>query len=503
MKRAVSYLLPFLEKDPTVVVKKGKILLATVKGDVHDIGKNIVGVVLSCNNYDIIDLGVMVPCQEIIKKAKEENVEIIGLSGLITPSLDEMVHVAKELEREGLKQPLLIGGATTSRVHTAVKIEQGYSGSTVHVLDASRAVPVVGKLLSGGSENFKLEIKNEYSQLRSHHESKRAIKDYLTFEEAKKNKLQVQWSDQQLYKPAKIGVTVIDDQPIEVLVPFIDWTPFFLTWELHGKYPEILEDKKIGIAATQLYNDAKEMLKRLIDEKWLKAKGVVGIWPANSIGDDILVYTNENRTKKHAIFHTLRQQLKKAKGQPNIALSDFIASDNQGLDDYVGGFAVTSGLGIENWVENFEKEDDDYSAILLKALADRLAEAFAEWLHYKVRSEYWGYSTNETLCTEDLIKEKYQGIRPAPGYPACPDHTEKRTLFELLAVEKNIGITLTDSYAMFPASSVSGLYFAHPESKYFGLGKIGKDQVKDYSVRKGLSIEEVEKWLGPNLNYTS
>ena len=501
MKKAVAYLLPYIEEDKEKSTKKGKIILATVKGDVHDIGKNIVGVVLGCNNYEIIDLGVMVPSQEIIRIANEENADIIGLSGLITPSLDEMVYVAKELEREGMKQPLLIGGATTSRVHTAVKIEQGYSGSTVHVLDASRAVPVVGKLLSKNANDFKQEIKNEYVKLRTHHASKRSVKEYLSLSEARKNRFEIKWEEQEMYIPVNAGVTVVRDLPIEELIPYIDWTPFFTTWELHGKYPSVFNDEKIGKEAQQLFDDAQDMLDNIRKNKWLKANGVYGIWPSNSRGDDIVLYSDDHRENELAVIHTLRQQLKKAKGQPNIALSDFIAPEKQGFNDFVGGFAVTTGIGIEEWINKFEDDNDDYNAILLKALADRLAEGFAEWMHCKVRRDYWGYASEEGYSNEELIKEKYQGIRPAPGYPACPDHTEKRTLFELLNVEENIGISLTDNFAMMPASSVSGLYFSHHGSKYFGLGKIGEDQVMDYANRKGFNSEEAEKWLGPNLNY--
>ena len=500
MKKSVAYLLPFLEKEKQGGNKKGKILLATVKGDVHDIGKNIVGVVLGCNNYDIIDMGVMVPSHEIIKKAKDDNVDIIGLSGLITPSLDEMVHMAKEMEREGLDVPLLIGGATTSRVHTAVKIAPEYSGSTVHVLDASRAVPLTGKLLNPEtSAVLKEEINNEYEQLRVHHKKTRNSKDYISIEQARKNKFPISWGTTKSYKPTKLGITTMMDQSLDELVPFIDWTPFFSSWQLKGKYPDIFLDKVVGKEAKKLYDDAQEMLNKICSEEWLCAKGVIGLWPAYSREDDIVVM-DENREKEIEVLCSLRQQRKKAKGQPNLALSDFIAPFDSGVADYIGGFAVTAGIGIEKWIKIFEDEKDDYNVILLKALADRLAEAFAEKLHLDVRTKYWGYS-KEKLTSEELIKEKYQGIRPAPGYPACPDHTEKETLFKLLNATEHTGITMTESFAMYPASSVSGLYFSHPESKYFGLGNIKEDQVIDYSQRKGSTKENIEKWLKPNLNY--
>jgi len=503
MKKAVAYLLPFIEASKEEGAKpKGKILLATVRGDVHDIGKNIVGVVLGCNNYDVIDLGVMVSSEKILETARNEKVDIIGLSGLITPSLDEMVHVAKEIEREGFDIPLLIGGATTSKVHTAVKIEQNYKrGQTIHVLDASRSVPVVGNLLGNKKDNYVKDIKTEYENLREHHLKNRIQKPYRTYSEALKNKLSLDFNVENISVPAFTGIKVFEDYPLEEISHYIDWTPFFRTWELAGKYPEILEDKIVGEHAQNLFNDAKELLGKIIKEKWLQAKAVIGIWNANSDGDDIEIYTDENRNTTENIIHTLRQQGQKSAGLPNISLSDFIAPKDSGKKDYIGGFAVTTGIGIEKQIQKFEDDKDDYNKIMLQALADRLAEAFAELMHKKVRTEYWGYSMNEKLDNDELIKEKYRGIRPAPGYPACPDHLEKITLFKLLDAEKNTGIKLTESLAMYPASSVSGLYFAHPESRYFGLGKIGKDQVEDYAKRKGMKKEEIERWLSPNLNY--
>lgn len=503
MKKAVAYLLPFIEATKEEGAKpKGKILMATVKGDVHDIGKNIVGVVLGCNNYDVIDLGVMVPSEKILETARKEKVNVIGLSGLITPSLDEMVHVAKEMEREGFTIPLLIGGATTSKVHTAVKIEQNYkSGQTIHVLDASRSVPVVGNLLGDNRHTFSAEIKAEYEKLRDHYFKNRVQKSYLTYEEAKSNKLKLDFREEDIKKPDFTGIKVFDDYSLKEISEYIDWSPFFRTWELAGKYPEILEDKVVGETARNLFKDANELLKKIIKEKWLTAKAVIGIWNANSAGDDIEVYKDESGKDILKVFRTLRQQSQKSANLPNIALSDYIAPKETGVKDYIGGFAVTAGIGIEKWIEKFESEQDDYNKIMLQALADRLAEAFAELMHKRVRTEFWGYDISEKLSNEDLINEKYRGIRPAPGYPACPDHTEKRTLFELLDAEKNTGIKLTESLAMYPASSVSGLYFAHPKSKYFGVGKIGKDQVEDYAKRKGISLEEAEKWLSPALSY--
>ncbi len=503
MKKAVAYLLPFLEADKSEAAKKqGKILMATVKGDVHDIGKNIVGVVLACNNYEIIDIGVMVSCDKILAEAKKHQVDIIGLSGLITPSLDEMVYVAKEMQREGFTIPLLIGGATTSKLHTAVKIEQYYtSGQAVHVLDASRAVTVANSLLGDGKKKYVEDIQQEYIRMRENYAKKKSEKDTISLEEAQANKFPIEWKAEDIHKPKFLGVKVIEDVTLSQIVDYIDWTPFFQTWELHGKFPRILEDEVVGVEAKKLFSDAQKMLQQLVQEKWLTNKAVIGIWPANSVGDDIEIYSDETRSEVIAKHHMVRQQSKKAKGEHNMSLADFVAPKETGLADYMGGFAVTAGLGIEEHIERFEKDHDDYSSILLKALADRLAEAFTEFMHEKVRKEIWGYGATEQLTNDDLIKEGYRGIRPAPGYPACPDHTEKWTLFKLLDAEKNTGITLTDSLAMYPASSVSGWYFAHPLSKYFGIGRIERDQVENYANRKKQSIAYIEKWLSPNLNY--
>lgn len=503
MKKAVAYLLPYIEAEKTADKKsKGKILMATVKGDVHDIGKNIVGVVLGCNNYEVIDLGVMATSEKILETARKEKVDIIGLSGLITPSLDEMVHVAKELEREEFDIPLLIGGATTSKVHTAVKIEQNYKrAQTIHVLDASRSVPVVNSLLGENKNKFVDDIKLEYFKLREHHLKNRTQKLFLNIEEARNNKLKIDFRQEDVTTPVFTGTKVFKDYPLEEISEYIDWTPFFRTWELAGKYPEILEDTVVGKHANELFNDAKKMLEEIIKEKRLTANAVVGIWEANSRGDDIEVYTNEKRNKIKTVFHTLRQQSRKSNNIPNFALSDFVAPKESGIKDYIGGFAVTAGIGIEKWIKKFEKDNDDYSKIMMQALADRLAEAFAELMHKRLRTEFWGYSKDETFDNESLIREKYRGIRPAPGYPASPDHTEKIILFKELEAEKNAGIKLTESLAMYPASSVSGLYFAHPDSKYFGVGKIGKDQIADYAKRKGMSLNDAEKWLSPSLNY--
>lgn len=508
MKKAVAYLQPFIEAEKSGVVKaNGKILMATVKGDVHDIGKNIVGVVLGCNNYDIVDLGVMVPSEKIIEAAIREKVDVIGLSGLITPSLDEMVHMAKEMQRVGLNIPLLIGGATTSKIHTAVKIEEHYTnGVTVHVLDASRSVPVVEALLGDKKVNFVKNIRIEYGEMRERHKTQQSLKNLLPIAEARKNAFDGKWETYTPPTPKLIGVKVLDNYSLAELAEYIDWTPFFQTWELAGRYPTILTDKVVGTEATSLFKDAKDMLKQLIDEKWIQASGVIGIFPANRIGDDVEVYSPSPTLPKGkgdvlCKLHSLRQQNKKADGLPNYALNDFIAPKDSGKKDYIGGFAVTAGIGIDKKVAEFEKNLDDYSSIMLKALADRLAEAFAERLHERIRKEFWGYAADENLSKEELISEKYKGIRPAPGYPACPDHTEKKLLFDLLEVEKNTGIILTESFAMFPTAAVSGLYFSHPESKYFGLGKINKDQVEDYAKRKGMSLEVMERWLSPNLGY--
>ncbi|MGN6639987.1 MAG: methionine synthase, partial [Mucilaginibacter sp.] len=507
MKKAVAYLLPFIEASKAengsdAKSSAGKVLLATVKGDVHDIGKNIVGVVLACNNFEVIDLGVMVPAQKIIDEARKNEVDIIGLSGLITPSLDEMVHFAKEMEREGFTIPLLVGGATTSRIHAAVKVAPNYSGAAVHVLDASRSVTVCSNLMNKETrDNYIQTIKDEYAKAREAHLNKRSDKRFLSIEDARRLKLQINLNGSIPPKPSFVGTKTIKEFPLEELVPYIDWTPFFHTWELRGSYPKIFDDKTVGIEAKKLFDDAKALLNKVVKEKLLKANGVIGFWPANSVGDDIELYTDESRKETLTTIHTLRQQTEKTKGEPYYALSDFIAPKDSGIADYWGGFAVTAGIGCNELVAHFEKDHDDYNSIMTKAIADRLAEAFAEKMHELVRREYWGYAKNESLSNEDLIKEEYQGIRPAPGYPACPDHTEKITLFKLLNAEEATGMHLTDSLAMTPAASVSGFYFAHPQSRYFGLGKISKDQVEDYAKRKGMPLDVAERWLGPNLNY--
>lgn len=503
MKKAVAYLLPYIEAEKKAGGSSGngKILMATVKGDVHDIGKNIVGVVLGCNNYEVVDIGVMVPYQKILDTAREIGADIIGLSGLITPSLDEMVTVAREMEKQGFTIPLLIGGATTSKTHTAVKIAPQYSGPVIHVLDASRSVPVAGALLSREQQgDFRRTIEEDYSRIREQHAGRTTAKEYISLALARENKIPVQFSAEVIVKPRQTGVFVLDNYDLADLAQYIDWTPFFATWELYGKYPAILNDSVVGEEATKVFADAQKMLQRIINEQWLTARAVYGLWPANSVGDDIEIYTDESRTTVQQVVHHLRQQNKKAAGQANFCLSDFVAPKASGLADYIGGFAVTAGIGIEKYVSEFEAAHDDYSAIMLKALADRLAEAFAERLHQRVRTEYWGYS-NESLSNQELIDEQYQGIRPAPGYPACPDHTEKGLLFELLKATENTGITLTESYAMYPTAAVSGWYFAHPESKYFGLGKIQRDQVEEYAKRKNMPVEEAERWLSPVLAY--
>ncbi len=501
MKTAVAYLTPFLEAEKSEVRKNGKILMATVKGDVHDIGKNIVGVVLGCNNYDIIDLGVMVPAEKILAAAREHNVDVIGLSGLITPSLDEMVNVASEMERQGFTLPLLIGGATTSKTHTAVKIEPCYSGTTIHVLDASQSVGVVSSLLSEDiprSDGFKQEIRANYIQVRSEHESRTRTKEYVPLNFARDNKLNISWISYRIPEPVKSGVTVFEKIDLRILRTYIDWTPFFASWELAGKYPFIFDDPIVGFEARSVFDAAQILLDRVISEEWLSANGVVGIFPANSIGDDLVLYEDVSRTSELTRVHFLRQQRKKAPSQPYYCLADYVAPLEFGCD-WIGAFAVTAGLGIEDHVARFEKSHDDYSSILLKAIADRLAEAFAEYLHEQVRKLLWGYSLSEHLNAEDLAMERYQGIRPAPGYPACPDHTEKNTIWSLLEVEKNTGIKLTESLAMYPAASVSGYYFAHPDSRYFGLGSILPDQLEDYAERTGLGVKEARRWLQPNL----
>jgi len=508
MKQAVAYLMPFMEaeKQASGLSQRsaaGKVLMATVKGDVHDIGKNIVGVVLACNNYEVIDLGVMVPAQKILETARREKVDIIGLSGLITPSLDEMVHVASEMEREGFDVPLLIGGATTSRVHTAVKIHPAYrQGQAVHVNDASRAVAVVSSLLSPDARDAYVEtVRAEYRKVADAHARAEVDKQRLPLAKARANKLQLDWTAYQPTRPSFMGSRVFRTYDVAELVPYIDWTPFFQTWEMKGRFPAILEDEEQGAAARQLYEDAQDMLKRLVDERWFNPKAVIGFWPANSVGDDIRLFTGESRSKELATFFGLRQQLSKRDGRPNLCLSDFVAPRETGLPDYIGAFVVTAGIEEVRIAERFERVNDDYRSILVKALADRVAEAFAERMHERVRKEFWGYAPDEALTSDQLVREEYRGIRPAPGYPAQPDHTEKATLFRLLDAEKRIGVTLTESYAMWPGSSVSGLYLAHPEAHYFGVAKVERDQVEDYAARKDLSIAEVERWLSPILNY--
>jgi 5-methyltetrahydrofolate--homocysteine methyltransferase len=504
MKKAVAHLVPYLEAEreaSPVRRSKGRVLLATVKGDVHDIGKNIVGVVLQCNNYDVIDLGVMVPAARILETARREAVDLIGLSGLITPSLEEMSFVAGELEREGFVVPLLIGGATTSRVHTAVKIEPRYHGPTVHVIDASRAVGVAGSLLSDGlRDGFVSAVRAEYQAVREERVDRRPAERRPTIAEARRNRLALDWSGVTPPVPCFTGARALDDYPLEELVERIDWTPFFQTWELAGHYPAILQDPTVGEAARGLYRDARALLDRIVRERRLRARGVLGFFAANSVGDDIELY-GPGRDPPIGVIHTLRQQMAKPPGRPNLALADYVAPRASGVADYVGAFAVTAGGGLDRLVAEFEAAHDDYSAILAKALADRLAEAFAERLHERVRAEFWGYARGEALANEQLIREEYQGIRPAPGYPACPDHTEKRGLFDLLDAERRAGITLTESYAMLPGAAVSGWYLWHPQARYFGVGKIERDQVEDYAGRKGMDLAEVERWLAPNLNY--
>jgi 5-methyltetrahydrofolate--homocysteine methyltransferase len=498
MKKAVAYLLPFIEAEKDGVSQSaGKILMATVKGDVHDIGKNIVSVVLACNNYEIVDLGVMVAPEKIIAAAIEHNVDIIGLSGLITPSLDEMVYLAKELDKLNVQIPIMIGGATTSRAHTAVKIAPQYKATVVHVNDASRAVTVAGNLLNSDTkEKYTQDIRTEYDALREGYLNRSRDKNFLTIEQARANKLQLDWSKYTPTKPNFIGTKTVD-VAIADLVDYIDWTPFFNSWELYGKYPAILNDEVVGEQATSLFADAQKMLAQLINENWLTAKGILGIFPANTINDDDIQLTTDNG--QQFTFLTLRQQSQKTAGAPNIALADFIAPKDSGVQDYMGCFCVTTGFGVEEKAKEFEKDLDDYNSILVKALGDRLAEAFAEYLHLQVRKEIWGYASDENLSNQDLIAENYKGIRPAPGYPACPDHLEKPTIWKLLNVEQEIGVTLTESMAMWPASSVSGYYFANPESKYFGLGKIKQDQVEDYSKRRNTTLEQAQKWLAPNI----
>jgi len=500
MKKAVAYLIPFVEAEKDSEKKyAGKILMATVKGDVHDIGKNIVGVVLGCNNFEIIDLGVMVPAEKIIDTAVKENVDIIGLSGLITPSLDEMVFLVKELEKRKLKLPVLIGGATTSKTHTAVKIEPEYSGSVIHVNDASKAVPVASSLLDNNTL-FTEEIKNEYQSIREKFLNRKVEKRFVSLIEARKNKYKIDWGKVKTFKPLKLGVNTINIEDLNILKRYIDWTQFFRSWNIHGLYPDIFKNKINGKQAKQLFKDANAILDKIINEKLFKAKGIYGLFPANSINDDIELYTDENRIQVLDKLITLRQQSKKRDGFPNLALSDFIAPKNSNIKDYIGLFCVSSGFGCDELCKNYENKNDDYSSIMAKAIADRLVEAFAEYLHKLIRTKYWGYNKNETTTNEDLIKEKYQGIRPAPGYPACPDHLEKKTIWKVLNVEKNIGVKLTENLAMWPAASISGYYFSNNESKYFGLGKIDIDQVKDYAQRRNVNLNEAKKWLSPSIN---
>ncbi|MEQ9509406.1 MAG: vitamin B12 dependent-methionine synthase activation domain-containing protein, partial [Alloalcanivorax xenomutans] len=507
MKKAVAYLLPFMEKEKeemgTQDESNGRILMATGKGDVHDIGKNIVGVVLQCNGYEVIDLGVMVPCDKILETARAEKVDIIGLSGLITPSLDEMVHVASEMERLEMDLPLMIGGATTSRIHTAVKIDPNYRHAVVHVADASRAVGVVSRLLSDTQKDgYVEETKATYQELRERRKQQQVDRSLVSIDKARQHRFQPDWSNYTPPEPKIKGLKVFDDYPLEELVERIDWTPFFRSWELAGRFPRILEDEVVGEEATRLYQDARAMLDRLLKEKWLTARGVIGFWPAQSDMDDIQLFRQPGDAEPFMTLHHLRQQLDREKNdKPDYCLSDFIAPKDSGKQDWLGGFAVTTGIGIDEHVARFEADHDDYSAIMLKALADRLAEAFAERLHERVRKEFWGYAADETLDNDALISEQYRGIRPAPGYPACPDHTEKALLWELLEPEKNAGMTLTDHYAMFPAAAVSGWYFSHPEAKYFGTGKLGKDQMDDYAARKGMSRKEIEKMVPHLLGY--
>ncbi|KQT22814.1 methionine synthase [Chryseobacterium sp. Leaf405] len=499
MKKAVAYLQPFIEAEKDQTQKaNGKILMATVKGDVHDIGKNIVSVVLGCNNYEIVDLGVMVPAEKIIQAAIDHQVDVIGLSGLITPSLDEMVYIASELERQNLNFPLLIGGATTSKAHTAVKIDLKYKNAVVHVNDASRAVNVVSSLLGDRNKEYVEDLKSDYSDFREKFLNRQVDKDYVSIEEARENRFKIDWESEEIFTPNNLGIQIFENQDLRELLPFIDWSPFFRSWDLHGKYPNILEDEVVGEQAKELFKDAQVILKRILDEKLLTAKAIFGIFKANSTeSDDILVFDENNEEKVK--FLTLRQQAQRSKGKDYLALSDFIAPQSSGKTDYMGAFCVTTGFGTDELSEEYEKANDDYNAIMVKALADRFAEAYAEFLHKKVRTEYWGYANQENLSNEELIAEKYKGIRPAPGYPACPDHLEKHAIWDLLKVEENIGVYLTESLAMYPTAAVSGYYFGSPHAKYFGLGKIAEDQLKDYSKRKGISLQEARKWLNPNL----
>ncbi len=505
MKKAVARLLPYIEKEQSAegkVQTAGKIIMATVKGDVHDIGKNIVGVVLACNNFEVIDLGVMVPADRIIKAVMDEKADLLGLSGLITPSLEEMVHVAKELERQGLKVPLLIGGATTSEIHTAVKIAPNYSAPVVHVRDASKGVGVSANLISDSSkQKYAAEISEKYMALKEDHENRKTSTAYISLEAAIVNKLQIGWKKEDIYTPTFSGNKFFMEYPLGEIAKYIDWTFFFHAWKINGKFPKIFDDPVKGEEAKKLYDDALQLLEKIVQDGWLKANGVIGFYPANSIGEDVELYTDESRTDVLTTFRFLRNQQQKGEGIPNLSLADFIAPKGSGMQDYIGGFAVTAGIGLEKHTRAFEQDHDDYNSIMMKVLADRLAEAFAELIHERVRKEYWGYDRKEDLDLEALLREKYQGIRPAPGYPACPEHSEKRVLFDLLQAEPKAGISLTENFAMYPAASVSGYYFAHPVAQYFNLGKVGRDQVADYARRKGVEVELVERWLNVNLNY--
>ncbi|HBM29043.1 MAG TPA: methionine synthase, partial [Halomonas sp.] len=504
MKQAVAYLIPFIEAEKSEDTQaKGKIVMATVKGDVHDIGKNIVGVVLQCNNYEVIDLGVMVPTEKILQAAIDHNADIIGLSGLITPSLDEMVHVAKEMQRRGMDLPLLIGGATTSKAHTAVKIEPQYEHPVIYVTDASRAVGVAGKLLAPNLKPaYVAEIREEYEKVRERNAKRRPKAADLDYTQARKRRFRTDWATHTPAKPNTLGLMTFDDYDLEELVERIDWTPFFMSWQLAGKYPKILNDEVVGEAAQSLFADAQVMLRKLIDEKHVTARGVIGLWPANSVDDDVIeVYADESRTEVVERLHHIRQQTTKGRDGICYSLADFIAPKESGKPDWIGGFAVTTGHGVDELSKAYEAAGDDYNAIMVQALTDRLAEAFAERMHERVRKEFWGYVPEETLDNDALIAEKYQGIRPAPGYPACPDHTEKATLFRLLNAPENTGLTLTENFAMWPAAAVSGWYFAHPQSKYFSTGKITRDQVEVLAERKQMSLAEMERWLSPVLSY--
>jgi 5-methyltetrahydrofolate--homocysteine methyltransferase len=504
MKKAVAYLVPYIEAEKEAGTRSvGRIVLATVKGDVHDIGKNIVGVVLQCNNFEVIDLGVMVPAQKVLDTAREADADIIGLSGLITPSLEEMAHVAKEMQRQGLALPLLIGGATTSRAHTAVKIEPGYErGPTVWVKDASRAVGTAQKLLSKElKDGYVEEMRSEYARVREQHANRRRREKWLSIDAARRNRIAIDWGAYSPPSPRFTGVKVYEDYPLAELAEYIDWTPFFHAWQMHLSYPKILDDPEKGEEARKLFADGQRMLESIISERWLQARAAIGIFPANAVGDDIELYADTERKRVSITLHHLRQQTQKPEGHPNLCLADFVAPKETGLQDHLGAFAVTAGIGIDEHVARFEAAHDDYHAILLKALADRLAEAFAERMHERVRREYWAYAPDEHLDNEALIAEHYRGIRPAPGYPACPDHTEKGLLWELLDVDDSADIHLTESFAMVPTASVSGWYFAHPEARYFGVGRINRDQVADYARRKGMSLNEAERWLAPILGY--